>query len=96
MLAIVMVEPLRHIARHFNMLNLITAYRDFMRLEYQNIRCHQYRIAEQPHRDAFVRIFRAGRFVLLHDCLVGMRTIQQTFGCLTRQQPCQRRNLRNI
>ena len=43
-----MVEALRDIARHFQVLNLVAAHRHLVRVEHQDVRGHQHRIENRP------------------------------------------------
>ncbi len=74
-----MVESLRNITSHFNMLLLVAAHRDLGCLEYQNVGRHQYRIAVQRHRDALVRVFVIAVDVRLHRGFIGVCAVHQAF-----------------
>src|SRR3546814_8800139 len=70
-----MVEALRDIARHLQMLNLVASHRHLMRIEHQDIGSHQDRIGKQAHGDAVVGFFPF-RHVLVDGRLV--RSEEQT------------------
>ena len=62
--AVERIEPLRNVARQFQMLRLIVSHRHNRSLIQQDVRSHQHRILKQPIADRFLRL-RFG-FVLRH------------------------------
>ena len=64
MLAIVMVEAQGHVARHFNVLDLVATDRHLVRPEHQDVGAHQHRIHEQASRDVGIRLV-AGSIVFV-------------------------------
>ena len=90
-----LIESCRDISAHFNVLDLITADRNEISLENQNIRCHQDRIAKQAHGHVVVRIFACG-FVGFYLCFIGMSSVHQAFGRHTVQNPVEFHRLRKI
>ena len=90
-----MVETLRHVTGHFNVLNLVAANRDFMRFKQQNISAHQHRVHEKTGRDVGVRVVTRS-LVFIDRCLVGMGAVEHAFTCYAGQQPAKLRNFRNI
>lgn len=57
-----MIETRTDVARHFDVLDLVAPHRHLVRVEHQDVRRHQDRIAEQAHRDAGVRVCSAATF----------------------------------
>ncbi len=58
-LAVEMVEALRHVARHLDVLHLVAAHRHLVRLEHQDVGAHQHRVHEQAGADVGVRVVAA-------------------------------------
>ncbi len=75
-----MIEPLSDVARHFQMLHLITTDRYVMSVKHENVRSHQYGVAKQAHGNTKIGIFTLFNIVL-HSCLVGMCPVHQTLCC---------------
>ena len=90
-----MIETLRNVARHFNVLYLIAPDRHLVRLEHQDVGGHQHRVHKQTRADLGIGLLLCGG-VLIDRRLVGMRAIEQTFGGDAGQQPGQLRDLRDI
>ena len=89
------VEALRHVARHFQVLGLIPPHRHVRGVEQQDVSAHQHRVVEQAHGNALIRVF-TGLDVGLHGGLVGVRAVHQTLGTDTAQQPGEFRDFRHI
>ena len=81
-----MVKALCDIARHFQMLDLVTANRHAVGVEHQNIGGHQYGIRKQPHIHPVIGLNATGH-ILIHRCLVSMGAIHQALGCNAREDP---------
>ena len=90
-----MIETLRQIARHLDVLNLIATDRHLVRVEGQNVRSHQHRIQIQARGDAGVGILASFR-VAIHCRLVGMGAVEHALGRDTSEKPGQFGNLGNI
>ncbi len=82
------VEALRDVARHLDVLRLVAADRNPVRIEQQDVGRHQDRVAVQPHRDAGVRIL-AGLEVGVERGLVGVGAVHLPLGGDAGQQPGQ-------
>ncbi len=91
-----MIEALRDIARHLDVLLLVSAHRNPVGSEHQNIRSHQDGIGEQRHRDALVRVTRTAFFVSLNRGLVGVGAVHESLRGHAAENPGQLRDLRNI
>jgi len=89
------VKALANVTGHFNVLDLVTTDRHLVCVEHQNVGCHQYRVAVQPHGDARIRVFAVFQ-VLVDRRLVGVRTVEQALGRHAGQQPGQLRDFRDI
>ena len=89
------IEPGGDVARHFQVLRLILADRHEIRVEHQNVRRHQDRVAEEAHRHAGIRILTALDARFEHS-LVGVSAVHQALGAGAVQQPVEERNLLNI
>jgi len=76
-------------------LNLVAANRHLVRVEHQDVRGHQHRVAEQPHGDAGIRVFTL-LDVLLHRGLVGVGTVKQALAGHAGEQPAQLGDLGDI
>ena len=50
-----MIEALGNVTGHFHMLDLVTPHRHLVRVEHQDVRRHQHRIAVQAHGDSGIR-----------------------------------------
>ena len=94
--AVVVVEPLRDIACHLDVLLLVPAHRHLGCLEYQDVSGHQDRVTVQRHRDPFIRIVAAAVDIGLHRRLVGMGAVHQALGGHAGQDPGQLGDLGNI
>ena len=94
-LAVVMIEALRNIPRHLNMLNLVAADRHLVGIKNQNISSHQYGVGKQTHGDPKVGVL-AGFFIGLHGGFVGVSPVHQTFCCRASQHPAQLGDLGDI
>ncbi|MCY1400374.1 hypothetical protein D9M71_154540 [compost metagenome] len=90
-----MVEALADVPRHFHVLDLVATDRHLVRVEHQDVRGHQHRVAVQAHGDAGVRVF-AGLDVLVHRSLVGVGAIEQALGGDAGQQPGQLGDFRDV
>ena len=90
-----MVEALADIARHLHVLDLVTTDRHLLRVEHQDVRRHQHRIAEQAHGHAGIRVF-ALFDVLVHRRLVGVGTVEQALAGDAGEQPAQLGNLGDV
>ena len=91
----IMVEALGDIPRHLDMLDLVSPHRNMAGVEHQDIRRHQYRVAEQAHGDTEVGVL-ARPLVGLYRRLVGVGTIHQALGRVATEHPGQLGNLGNI
>ena len=91
-----MIKAPGDVPRHLDMLDLILTNRHFVSLEHENISGHEYRITEQPHGDALVRILVGSRIVLGNRRLIGVRPVHQSLCSHARQYPCQFHNFRNV
>ena len=89
------VETLADVAGHLHVLHLVAADRDLVRVEHQDVRGHQHRIAVEAHGHAGVRVF-AGLDIAVHRGLVGMRAVEQTLGTDAGEQPGQLGNLGDV
>ncbi len=90
-----MIEALSDIAGHFHMLDLVAANRHLVRVEHQDVRRHQHRVAVEPHGHAGIRVL-AVLDVLVHRGLVGMGAVEQPLGGDAGQQPGQLGDFRNV
>ena len=90
-----MVEALADIAGHFDVLDLISPYRNLVRIEHQDVRSHQHRVAVQPHGDARIRVLAIFQ-ILVDRRFISVGTIEQTLGRDAGEQPGQLRNFRNV
>ncbi len=90
-----MIETLRHVARHFDVLDLVAAHRHLVRLEHQNVGAHQHRVHEEAGGDIGIGIIARG-IVLVDRRLVGMGAVEHTLACDAGQQPGQLGNLRDV
>ena len=90
-----MIETLRNVAGHLHVLDLIPADRHLVRVEHQDVRRHQHRIAEQAHGHAGIRVF-TGFDVLIHRSFVGMGAIEQALAGYASEQPAQLGNFRDV
>ena len=90
-----MIEALRNIPRHLNMLNLVAPDRHLVRIKNQNISSHQYGVGKQTHSDPKVGVL-AGFFIGLHSGFVGVSPVHQTFCCRASQHPTQLGDLGDI
>ena len=90
------IEALRDIPRHFDMLFLIAPHRHLGGTEHQDIGGHQHRVTVKRHRDPLVLVGVAVFQVRLHGSLVRMCPIHQPFGCDTREKPHKLRDLRDV
>lgn len=89
------VETLADVAGHLHVLHLVAADRDLVRVEHQDVRGHQHRIAVEAHGHAGVRVF-AGLDIAVHRGLVGMRAVEQALGTDAGEQPGQLGNLGDV
>ena len=89
------VEALADVAGHFHVLDLVAAHRHLVRIEHQDVRCHQHRVAVQAHADARIRVFTVFH-VLVHRGLVGMGAVEQALGGNAGQQPGQLGDFRDV
>ncbi len=90
------IESLRDISHHLDVLLLILTNRYFGRFEHQDVGGHQDRITIECEGDALVWILIAVIDIGLYGRLVRVRAIHQPFGCHTGQYPGQLGNLGNI
>ena len=90
-----MVKALGNVARHFNVLDLVTPDRHLVRLEHQNICRHQHRVHEEAGRHVGVRVM-AGGGVFIDRGLVRMGAVEQAFAGHAGQQPGQLGDFRNV
>ncbi len=90
-----MVEALRNVARHFDVLDLIASHRHLVGIEGQDVGGHQHRIHVQASSNAGIGVL-ARLAVLVHRGLVGMRAVEQTLGGDTGEEPGQLGNLGDI
>ena len=81
-----MIEALRQIARHLDVLNLVATHRHAVGVEHQNVRRHQNRVTKQPHVDIGIGVF-TGRHVRIAGGLISMRSVHHAFGRHAGQQP---------
>jgi hypothetical protein len=88
MLAVEVVEARAHVARHLDVLHLVAPHGHLVRLEHQNVGCHQHRVHEQARRHAVVAL-AAGFVVLVHAGLVGVGAVEQALAGHAGQQPGQ-------
>jgi hypothetical protein len=78
MFTVQVVEAGRHVARHFDVLNLVAAHRHFVRLEHQNIRAHEHRVHEQAGRHVGIGVMACG-VVFVHRRFIGMSAVEHAF-----------------
>ena len=90
-----MIEALCNIPSHLHVLNLISPDRHFMRIEYEDVCGHQYRIGKQPHSHSEIWVL-PGHFVGLHCGLIGMRSIHKTLGSRATQYPTELGNFGDV
>ena len=83
-----MIKSLGNIAGHLDVLDLVSPDRHAMRIEDQDVRRHQNRIGEEPHRRSKIGILTRC-LIRLHGCLVRMSTIHQAFRRRAAQYPAQ-------
>ncbi len=90
-----MVESLTNVTSHFYVLDLVATDRHLVRVEHQDVRCHEHRIAVKAHGDTGIRVF-TGFNVLVHRSLVGMGAVKQALGGNAGQQPGQLGDFRDV
>ncbi len=90
-----MVEALAEIAGHLDVLDLVAAHRDLMRVEEQDVGGHQHRIHEQSGGDAGIGVLAIGD-VPVHRRLVGVRAVEDALAGHAGEQPGQLGNLGNV
>lgn len=90
-----MIETLREIACHFDVLDLVAPDRHLVRVEDQDIGRHQHRIHEQACGNAGILVLAIGA-VPVHRRLVGMRAIEDALAGHAGQQPHQLGGLGHI
>jgi hypothetical protein len=95
MITIQMVEALRHVARHLDVLDLVAADRHLVRLEHQNIGAHQHWIHKQAGGDIGVRV-GAGGGVFIQRRLVRVCAVEHALAGHAGEQPRQLGNLGNV
>ena len=93
--AVEVVEARRDVARHFDVLDLVAAYRHLVGVEHQDVCRHQHRVHEQTGGDTRVRVF-AGSVVFVDRGLVGVSAVEQAFAGDAGQQPGQFRDFRDV
>ncbi len=87
-LAVEVVEARGHVARHFNVLDLVSAHRHLMGVEHQNVRAHEHGVHEQAGGHARVGLFpRRGVFV--DRRFVGVGAVEHAFASHASQEPGQ-------
>ena len=74
MFAIQVVEARRHVAGHFNVLNLIAAHRHLVCLEHQNVGAHEHGVHEQTGRYVGIGVI-AGGIVFIDGGFVGVCSV---------------------
>jgi hypothetical protein len=89
------VEALADVTGHFHVLDLVAADRHLVRVEHQDVRRHQHRIAVQAHADPGIRVFAVFQ-VLVHRGLVGVGAVEQALGGDAGQQPGELGDLWNV
>ena len=94
-LAIQVVEALRHVARHLDVLDLVAPDRDLVRLEHQDVRGHQHRVHEEAHRHVGIDVDTGGG-VLVHLRLVRMGAIEHALAGHAGEQPRELRDLGDV
>ena len=87
-LAVEVVEAGGHVARHFDMLDLVAAHGHFLRLEHQDVGGHQHRVHEKSRRHTFVRLLPRFGILVLRG-LVGVRPVEQALAAHAGEQPGQ-------
>ena len=95
MLTIQVVKTGRHVARHFNVLNLIAAHRHFVRLEHQDVGTHEHGIHEQASRNVCIGVI-ACQVVFIHRRFVGVRSVEHALACDASQKPRELWNFWNV
>ena len=95
MLAVQMIEAGRNVARHFDVLDLVTAHRHLMGVEHQDVSRHEHGVHEQTCGDAVIRV-HPGSGILVDRSLVGMGAIEQPLARHAGQKPGKFRNLGNV
>ncbi len=95
LLAIHVVEALGEVARHLDVLDLVTAHRYLVGLEDQDVGGHQHRIHEQAGADACVLV-HAFLAVLVHRRLVGVRAVEDALAGDGGQEPHQLGGLADV
>ena len=95
MFAIQVVEARSHVARHFNVLDLIAAHRHLVRLEHQNVGTHEHGVHEQAGRHIGIGVV-AGRVVFIDRCFVGVCSIEQSFARDAGEKPSEFWNFWNV
>ena len=78
MLAVAVIETRRHIARHFNVLDLVAPHGNLVGVEHQNIRAHQHGVHEQSGGYVHIRIL-PGSGVFIDRRFVGVGAVEHTF-----------------
>ena len=94
-IAIAVVEAVRHVARHLDVLHLVAPDRYLVRVEHQNVGAHQHRVHEQPGADIGLGVNTCGG-IFVDRRLVGVRPVQHALANDTGQQPGELRNFRDI
>ncbi|MNI64710.1 hypothetical protein D3C73_1201710 [compost metagenome] len=95
LLAVHVVEALGEVARHLDVLDLVTAHRYLVGLEDQDVGRHQHRVHEQAGADTCVLVL-AFLTVLVHRCLVGMGTVEDALAGDGGQEPHQLGGLADV
>jgi hypothetical protein len=92
-LAVLVVEALRHVARHLDVLHLVAAHGHLVRVEHQDVGAHEHRVHEQAGRHVGVGVFALGD-VLVELRLVGMRAVEHALAGHAGEEPGELGNLR--
>ena len=95
MLAIQMVEARRHVARHLDVLDLVTAHGHFVGLEHQNVGPHEHRVHEQACRHVGIGVMASG-VVFVHRRLVGVGAVEHPLAGHAGQEPGEFGDFRDV
>ena len=90
-----MVEALGEIARHLDVLDLVTTHRHLVGVEDQDVGGHQHRVHEQAGADACV-VVQLLLAVLVHRRLVGMGAVEDALAGDHGEEPHQLGGFRDV
>src|SRR5574344_14747 len=94
-LAVLLIETDRYIAREFHVLLLVLAHRHNVRVEHQDVRVHQARVAIEADNDVRIEILVLGA-VRFDFRLVGVRAVHESLRRETAERPAELENFGDV